>query len=227
MFQLLYILLTQMPVFGLVYQKAFEKPLSKMDEENLIAKMLEGDQIARNKLICHNLRLVAHIAKKYENSLDDQEDLISIGTIGLMKAIDTFTNDKQTKLSTYAARCISNEILMHLRTNKKRALDVSLEDQIANGSEENNLTINDLVYKDEENIIDYIERKDNIEKMKKYLSILEKRELEIIELRYGINHHTALTQKQIAKKFNISRSYVSRIEKRALMKLYKEFTKTN
>ena len=227
MFQFLLMILTQMPLFGLIYQKAFEKPLNQKEEEKLINQMLNGDIQAREKLINHNLRLVAHIAKKYENSLDEQEDLISIGTIGLMKAIDTFTNDKKTKLSTYAARCITNEILMHLRTNKKRALDVSIEDQLSNNQEDGTLTINDLVSDDNHDFISQIEKKDNILKLKNILSILDEREYEIIELRYGLNHNDTLTQKQIAQKLNISRSYVSRIEKRALLKLYKEFSKTN
>ena len=227
MFQFLLMILTQMPLFGLIYQKAFEKPLNQKEEEKLIKQMLNGDIQAREKLINHNLRLVAHIAKTYENSLDEQEDLISIGTIGLMKAIDTFTNDKKTKLSTYAARCITNEILMHLRTNKKRALDVSIEDQLSNNQEDGTLTINDLVSDDNHDFISQIEKKDNILKLKNILSILDEREYEIIELRYGLNHNDTLTQKQIAQKLNISRSYVSRIEKRALLKLYKEFSKTN
>ena len=227
MFQFLLMILTQMPLFGLIYQKAFEKPLNQKEEEKLIKQMLNGDIQAREKLINHNLRLVAHIAKKYENSLDEQEDLISIGTIGLMKAIDTFTNDKKTKLSTYAARCITNEILMHLRTNKKRALDVLIEDQLSNNQEDGTLTINDLVSDDNHDFISQIEKKDNILKLKNILSILDEREYEIIELRYGLNHNDTLTQKQIAQKLNISRSYVSRIEKRALLKLYKEFSKTN
>ena len=227
MFQFLLMILTQMPLFGLIYQKAFEKPLNQKEEEKLIKQMLNGDIQAREKLINHNLRLVAHIAKKYENSLDEQEDLISIGTIGLMKAIDTFTNDKKTKLSTYAARCITNEILMHLRTNKKRALDVSIEDQLSNNQEDGTLTINDLVSDDNHDFISQIEKKDNILKLKNILNILDEREYEVIELRYGLNHNDALTQKQIAQKLNISRSYVSRIEKRALLKLYKEFSKTN
>ena len=227
MFQFLLMILTQMPLFGLIYQKAFEKPLNQKEEEKLIKQMLNGDIQASEKLINHNLRLVAHIAKKYENSLDEQEDLISIGTIGLMKAIDTFTNDKKTKLSTYAARCITNEILMHLRTNKKRALDVSIEDQLSNNQEDGTLTINDLVSDDNHDFISQIEKKDNILKLKNILNILDEREYEVIELRYGLNHNDALTQKQIAQKLNISRSYVSRIEKRALLKLYKEFSKTN
>ena len=144
-----------------------------------------------------------------------------------MKAIDTFTNDKKTKLSTYAARCITNEILMHLRTNKKRALDVSIEDQLSNNQEDGTLTINDLVSDDNHDFISQIEKKDNILKLKNILNILDEREYEVIELRYGLNHNDALTQKQIAQKLNISRSYVSRIEKRALLKLYKEFSKTN
>ena len=227
MLTLLYLILTQAPILGLVYQKAFEKPLSQKEEAKLIELMANGDNQAREKLICHNLRLVAHIAKKYENNLDSQEDLISIGTIGLMKAIDTYTYNKQTKLGTYAARCITNEILMHLRTNKKRALDVSLNEQIAKDKDGTDITIDDTLSSPQENIIDLMEKQDKITHLRGIISILDTREYEIIEMRYGLNNKDALTQKEIAKKLNISRSYVSRIEKRALLKLYRELTKAN
>ena len=168
-----------------------------------------------------------YIAKKYENNLDNQEDLISIGTIGLMKAIDTYTNNKQTKLGTYAARCITNEILMHLRTNKKRALDVSLNEQIAKDKDGTDITLDDTLASPHENIIDLIQKQEKIAQLRGIISILDEREYEIIELRYGLNNKDALTQKEIAQRLNISRSYVSRIEKRALLKLYRELTKAN
>lgn len=227
MFHLIYILFTTLPLLGVVYQKTFAKPLSADEEAKLISKMAEGDIEAREKLICHNLRLVAHIAKKYENNLDDYEDLISIGTIGLMKAIDTYHDDKHTKLGTYAARCITNEILMHLRTNKKRSLDISINDPVAKDKDGADIAIIDLIASPEENFNDIIILKDNVIKLNQLLPLLDKREKEIIELRYGLNHKNPLTQKEVAKIFNISRSYVSRIEKRALLKLYRGFTKTN
>lgn len=227
MFQLLYFCLTQLPLFGLVYQKAFEKPLTGEEETLLLKKAKDGNNQAREKLICHNLRLVAHIAKKYENQFDDLEDLISIGTIGLMKAIDTYTDDKQTKLGTYAARCISNEILMHLRTNKKRALDVSMNEQVAKDNDGADITIMDLLCTPEVDVIENITHEEHLKQLKALLPILDTREYEIIELRYGLNGKDALTQKEIASKYQISRSYVSRIEKRALLKLYRAFSKTN
>lgn len=227
MIHLLYILFNQLPIFGIVYQKAFAQPLSSKEEAELIKKMVSGDQNAREKLICHNLRLVAHIAKKYENNLDDFEDLISIGTIGLMKAVDSFHDDKDTKLGTYAARCITNEILMHLRTNKKRSLDVSINEPVAKDSNGVDITILDLLATPQVDYSDALSLKENISQLFDLLNDLDKREREIIELRYGLGNNEAMTQKEVASMYKISRSYVSRIEKRALLKLYRGFMKTN
>jgi len=224
---LLFLLVSQLPILGLIYQKAFEKPLSQKEETELLIKMNQGDTEAREKLICHNLRLVAHIAKKYENPLDSLEDLISIGTIGLMKAVDTYTLNKQTKLGTYAARCISNEILMHLRSNKKRSLDVSMNEVVSKDKDGINISIEDTLSSPNIDLIAEIDKQEKIGQLKDILKNLEARELQIIELRYGLNGKKAMTQKEIADLYHISRSYVSRIEKRALLKLYRSSIKRN
>ena len=180
-----------------------------------------GDENARNKLIEHNLRLVAHVVKKYYTD-DDQDDLISIGTIGLIKAVNTFKSDKKIRLATYAARCIENEILMHFRNNKKYAQDVHISDPIDTDKNGNALTLIDIIA-DEGNIEEEIETKIRIQRLNDILyKALNKRELEIIKMRYGIGTKE-LTQREIAKKLGISRSYVSRIETAALLKLRKEF----
>ena len=227
MVQLLYFIITQLPILGLVYQKAFEKPLTTEKENELLLKMQQGDQDAREKLICHNLRLVAHIVKKYENYLDDKEDLISIGVIGLTKAIDSYTINKKTKLGTYAAKCITNEILMHLRMNKKRNLDISLNDPVNLDIDGEQLTLIDIISAPTTLPIEDLCHQEDLEYLKSILKVLDETELEIIEWRYGLNHKETLTQKEIAKMFHISRSYVSRIEKKALLKLYREFRKIN
>lgn len=227
MVQLLYFIITQLPILGLVYQKAFEKPLTTEKENELLLKMQQGDQDAREKLICHNLRLVAHIVKKYENYLDDKEDLISIGVIGLTKAIDSYTINKKTKLGTYAAKCITNEILMHLRMNKKRSLDISLNDPVNLDIDGEQLTLIDIISAPIDLPIENLTHQEDLEYLRSILKVLDEIELEIIEWRYGLNHKETLTQKEIAKMFHISRSYVSRIEKKALLKLYREFRKIN
>lgn len=227
MVQLLYFIITQLPILGLVYQKAFEKPLTTQKENELLLKMQQGDQDAREKLICHNLRLVAHIVKKYENYLDDKEDLISIGVIGLTKAIDSYTINKKTKLGTYAAKCITNEILMHLRMNKKRSLDISLNDPVNLDIDGEQLTLIDIISAPIDLPIENLSHQEDLEYLRSILKVLDETELEIIEWRYGLNHKETLTQKEIAKMFHISRSYVSRIEKKALLKLYREFRKIN
>lgn len=227
MVQLLYFIITQLPILGLVYQKAFEKPLTTEKENELLLKMQQGDQDAREKLICHNLRLVAHIVKKYDNYLDDKEDLISIGVIGLTKAIDSYTINKKTKLGTYAAKCITNEILMHLRMNKKRSLDISLNDPVNLDIDGEQLTLIDIISAPIDLPIENLSHQENLEYLRSILKVLDETELEIIEWRYGLNHKETLTQKEIAKMYHISRSYVSRIEKKALLKLYREFRKIN
>ena len=185
--------------------------------------MAQGDPEARNLLIEHNLRLVAHIVKKFENTGEDQEDLISIGTIGLIKAIESFSEGKGTKLATYAARCIENEILMHLRALKKTKKDVSLHDPIGQDKEGNEISLIDVLKSDSEDVIDTIQLNMELEKVKKYINVLDKREKEVIIGRFGLGMQKEKTQRELAKELGISRSYVSRIEKRALMKMFHEF----
>ncbi|MDC3413306.1 RNA polymerase sporulation sigma factor SigK [Aquibacillus sp. 3ASR75-11] len=208
-----------------VKNHAFPQPLPPDEEAQYIKKMNEGDAEARNILIEHNLRLVAHIVKKFENTGEDTEDLISIGTIGLIKGIESFSSGKGTKLATYAARCIENEILMHLRAIKKTKKDVSLQDPIGQDKEGNEISLIDILQAENEDVIEYIQLNMEVKKIKEYLDILDKREKEVIIGRYGLNGQDELTQREIAKKLNISRSYVSRIEKRALMKVFHEYYK--
>lgn len=203
----------------------FKKKLNKEDEEKYLELYFKGDKKARDILIEHNLRLVAHIAKKYENEKDLNEDLISIGTIGLIKGIDSYQKEKSTKLGTYIARCIENEILMHLRSNKKRNLDISLNEVLGEDKDGGEMTLLDIIPTPEIDIIDFIQTNDRIKKIDEYLNILSKREKIIIIKRYGLYNTKELTQNEIAKELKISRSYVSRIEKRALIKLFKKFKK--
>lgn len=202
---------------------SFPKPLSKKDEEYYLKQLKEGDNEARNKLVEHNLRLVAHIIKKYYGTKCDQDDLVSIGTIGLIKAINTFKPDKKIRLSSYASRCIENEILMHLRAVKKTERDVSLNETIDTDKDGNPLTLMDIM-KIDDNILDELDMKLNSKKLGQYISEeLSEREKTVIILRYGLNGKKPLTQKEIAKMLNISRSYVSRIETKALKTLRKRF----
>ena len=210
---------------GSYSNSVFLEPLSNEEEEKYVKLMLDKDNDARNKLIEHNLRLVAHIVKKYANNDYMTDDLISIGTIGLIKGIDTYKDNKKTKISTYAARCIQNEILMYFRSNKKSNNDVYLEDAIGYDKEGNEVNLKDVIMDKEIDFVDYLTRKDNVENLKKYLNMLFPREKEIIIKRYGLNNQKEMTQKAIAKEMHISRSYVSRIEKRALTKMLKEFIK--
>ena len=214
------------PLVGAINNQAFPDPLTPEEEEYYLNQMAQGDKGAREKLIEHNLRLVAHIVKKYQNQSDDKEDLISIGTIGLIKAIDSFSLDKGTKLATYAARCIDNEILMLFRSTKKMRNDVSLYDPIGFDKEGNEICLIDVVKDEEKDINDVIIQQLAIEKIEKNLDALTERERDIIIRRFGLGNHEEETQQEIAKSYNISRSYVSRIEKRALMKLYREFIKS-
>lgn len=201
----------------------FPDPLSEEEEEKCIDAMFNGDKSARDKLIEHNLRLVAHIVKKFDVKGEMTDDLISIGTIGLIKGIDTYKPSKNTKITTYAARCIQNEILMYFRSTKKMNADVSLNDSIGYDKEGNEINLIDVIKDSETDMVDAIYEQDMIDKLKKKLSILTKREKEIIEKRYGLNNVKEQTQKEIAEYLGISRSYVSRIEKRALIKMLKEF----
>lgn len=212
-------------VFFVSYVKnnAFPQPLSPAQERKYLKLMAEGDMEARNILIEHNLRLVAHIVKKFENTGEDQEDLISIGTIGLIKAIESFSEGKGTKLATYAARCIENEILMHLRALKKTKKDVSLHDPIGRDKEGNEISLIDVLKSDSEDVIDTIQLNMELEKVKEYISILDEREKKVIIGRFGLGMEKEKTQRELAKDLGISRSYVSRIEKRALMKMFHKF----
>ena len=214
-------------VTGSYSNNVFLKPLSKEDEQKYIDLMLQGDKNARAKLIEHNLRLVAHIVKKFESKKVSSDDLISIGTIGLIKAVDSYNKDKPTKITTYAARCIENEILMYFRSNKKHLNDVSLNDSIGYDKDGNEINLIDVLKDNSPDMNDTLHTKDNIELLNKYLEILNKREKDIIIKRYGLNNTREYTQKEIADILGISRSYVSRIEKRALTKILREFIKNN
>lgn len=205
----------------------FDKPLSSEEENKCIEGLLKGDKESRNKLIEHNLRLVAHIVKKYETKDISADDLISIGTIGLIKGIDSYSINKGVKLTTYAAKCAENEILMYFRSNKKYNNNISLEDIIGHDKDGGDITLMDVLKENSINIENTIEFKDNIRSLSKYLNVLNKRELEIIKMRYGLLNEEEKTQKEISKKLHISRSYVSRIEKRALIKMLREFIKHN
>ncbi|WP_038298982.1 RNA polymerase sporulation sigma factor SigK [Metaclostridioides mangenotii] len=207
--------------------KSFEKPLTPEEEIKYLTEFkIEEDRNAKDILIERNMRLVAYIAKKYNNAAEDQDDLISIGTIGLIKAIDTFKIDKGTRLATYASRCIENEILMHIRTNKKNKVQVSLQDPIGTDREGNEINLLDILGTDIDYVIDEVQLKVEVGKLYRQLNdILTPREREIVQLRYGLTPLGYKTQREIAQKLDISRSYVSRIEKKALNKLQKEMSK--
>ena len=194
-------------------------PLRKDVEEDLVRRSKTGDIEARNKLIEHNLRLVVFLAKKYDNTMYDLEDLVSIGTIGLIKGIKTYKLDKNIKLATYASRCIDNEILMFLRKNKKRMSEVSFEDSVNLDSEGNELHIEDIFGTEEDLVEKSIECKDDKILLASEVKKLDDRDKEIIELRYGLSGKKELTQKELAEKLNISQSYISRIEKKVIKKL--------
>ena len=203
----------------------FPEPLTKEEEDMYIEKAKNGDKDARNKLIEHNLRLVAHIVKKFEHKNVDQDDLISIGTIGLIKGVDSYSSKHSTKITTYCARCIENEILMFFRTNNKNNKNISINESIGFDKEGNEITILDILKMPKPDFIEQIHAKDNIKLLNKYMESLNKREKEILIKRYGLNNNDEKTQKEIAKELGISRSYVSRIEKRALTKILREFIK--
>lgn len=215
-------LLSFLTFCGIVSNRRFEEPLSKEEEFITLQKCAMKDEKAREKLILHNLRLVAHIVKKYDIKKIDREDLISIGTIGLIKAIDSYRLDSGHKLTTYAAKCIENEILMALRNNMKHMNTLSLDESIP-GESDSTMSLNDVVKDEEIDIIDDFMMKENIEKMKSCYYVLDEREKDILEKRYGLNNQLPLTQKQVAHIYHISRSYVSRIEKRAILKLTKAY----
>lgn len=201
----------------------FPKPLSKKDEEEAVQKAINGDINARNLLIEHNLRLVVHIIKKYYANSSDQDDLISIGTIGLIKGINSFRPDKNVRLATYASRCIENEILMHFRSLKKSAQDISMNEPIETDSEGNPLLLSDII-SSEDTIVDDIYDKEAKFKLRQIINgIKNERDKTIITLRYGINDDKPLTQQEVADLLGISRSYVSRIETRVLADMRKQF----
>lgn len=202
------------------HSNLFPEPLDIEEEKIYLEKMKNGDTNAKKVLIERNLRLVAHVAKKYQTTNVEQDDLISIGTIGLIKGINSFNMDKNYKLATYVARCIENEILMHLRANKKYALDMYLNEPIGKDKDDNIVTLQEVIEIDEKNIEEEIDLKFKIKEMKIYIDeILTQREKLIINLRYGLNNEEVKTQNEIAKKLGISRSYVSRIENAAIQKL--------
>ncbi|HAQ64095.1 MAG TPA: RNA polymerase subunit sigma-70 [Ruminococcaceae bacterium] len=202
---------------------SFPKPLSAKKEREALEKMKQGDTAARDLLIEHNLRLVVHIIKKYYANYSDQDDLISIGTIGLIKAVNSFDADKGTRLATYAARCVENEILMYFRGQKKSSQDISMSEPIDMDSEGNPLTLSDIIYTDD-NIADDIDKRMKLQKLQKLITEMkDPREKEIIIKRYGLDGRLPLTQREVADRLSISRSYVSRIEKKALHDLRKAF----
>ena len=203
----------------------FPDPLTDKEESKYLKLMNLGDKEARNKLIEHNLRLVAHIVKKFDVKVGEQDDLISIGTIGLIKGIDTYKTNKNIKLTTYCARCIQNEILMYYRTNNKNNKNISINESIGYDKEGNEITILDVIKSDKPDFALDLHTKENIKLIDKYIKVLNERERDIIERRYGLGNRKEQTQKSIAKTLNISRSYVSRIEKRALIKMLREFIK--
>ena len=205
--------------------QSFPMPLSTQEEEQLLKGMREGDIFCRNRLIEHNLRLVAHVVKKYNNTIYETEDLISIGTIGLIKAVDSFNQEKGIRLATYASRCIENELLMLIRSSKKQSREVSLYDPIGSDKEGNTIRLLDVCVAQEEDVIERLEERQNLDKLREYIDkVLTKREREIIMLRYGLKGGREVTQREIADILNISRSYVSRIEKKALKKLKAVYT---
>ena len=209
---------------GSYSNNVFPEPLSEEEESEAIENMLNGDIAARNKRIEHNLRLVAHIVKKFD-AAGDTDDLISIGTIGLIKGIDSYKNNKKTKITTYAARCIQNEILMYYRSNKNRGNTISLNDSIGFDKEGNEINLIEMIKDKGMDLFEKVNIKNNIILLNEYLKLLNPREKEIIIKRYGLYNTREMTQKEIAKELKISRSYVSRIEKRALTKMLTEFIK--
>jgi RNA polymerase sporulation-specific sigma factor len=210
-------------LFAYLNNQVFPQPLNEAEEKRYLKEFKEGSSEARNILVERNLRLVAHVVKKYENTGEDMEDLISIGTIGLIKGIKTFDEEKGVKLATYAARCIDNEVLMYLRNAKKKKTEVSLYDPIGYDKEGNEISLIDILAEDNE-IVELVDTKIQGEKILSKINVLNDRERKIIEMRYGIFSGSKEPQREIARKMGISRSYVSRIEKRAIKKLIKEIS---
>ena len=204
--------------------KTFLSPLTMEQESECLKKMKNGDLEARNELIERNMRLVAHVAKKYQNPEDEMEDLISIGTIGLIKAVETYKEDYGSRLATYAARCIDNELLMHFRAKKKTSKEVSLYEPIGTDKEGNQIQLLDVVVSEDEDVVELLEQNRKVRRLNEIIpQTLSGRELFIIINRYGLYGKKTMTQREIARKLGISRSYVSRIEKRAIEKLRQAF----
>ena len=208
--------------------KTFLTPLSTQEENAYLRRMASGDREAKRKLVEHNMRLVAHVAKKYYNSEDDMEDMISIGTIGLLKAVDTYNPGKGSKLATYAARCIDNELLMYFRGKKKRAKDISIYEPIGTDKEGNQIHLFDVLEEETVDVVEQMEHEKDLATLRRLLpSVLSDREYQIISMRYGIGRNAHITQREAAQRLGISRSYVSRIEKKALGKLREAFFAQN
>ena len=204
--------------------KTFLSPLTMEQESECLKKMKNGDLEARNELIERNMRLVAHVAKKYQSQEDEMEDLISIGTIGLIKAVETYKEDYGSRLATYAARCIDNELLMHFRAKKKTSKEVSLYEPIGTDKEGNQIQLLDVVGSEDEDVVELLEQDRKVRRLNEIIpQTLSGRELFIIINRYGLYGKKTMTQREIARKLGISRSYVSRIEKRAIEKLRQAF----
>ncbi|MBI2874573.1 MAG: RNA polymerase sporulation sigma factor SigK [Firmicutes bacterium] len=210
-------------ILGYLANSTFPQPLKPEEEAVYLRRWEQGDMEARNILIERNLRLVAHVVKKYDHTGEDVEDLISIGTIGLIKAINTYSTFRGTRLATYAARCIENEILMNLRAKKKHRLDVSLHDPIGIDREGNEITLMDILTVEEDGIIERLASECDSRKLEARIRQLSRRERLVLSLRYGLGRGIRRTQREIAKLLGISRSYVSRIEKKALGKLGRDF----
>ena len=210
-------------IFYINGSETLPPPLTREEEQHIMENIAKGDSKAREPLIVHNLRLVVYIAKKFETPNASAEDLISIGTIGLIKAVNTFSPEKNIKLATYASRCIENEILMYYRSSKKYNKDISINESVGFDNDGNEITFLDILKTPKPDFALDIYNNDNINLLKEYFNVLTKREKEIIIKRYGLNGNDEVTQKEIAKELGISRSYVSRIEKRALTKILREF----
>lgn len=213
-------------LFYIAGSEKLPTPLTVEEERELLLQLSTGDDNARKKLVEKNLRLVVYIAKKFENSMFNIEDLISIGTIGLMKAINSFNIDKNIKLATYASRCIENEILMYLRKTQKLKTEISIDEPINTDAEGNDLALGDILGSESDNIFKQVEDNDNKKVIDMAIKNLDSREKVIMELRYGFDGKNELTQKEVADKLGISQSYISRIEKKVIERLKKQFNES-